>query len=112
MDKFLETAKGPIRPSDYLVERKHILTEGWEKYEARWLPGTCPWENHVVHLTWLVTTHRLPEFAYERIRELIEERAEPKDPHLYSTEPGKHFSEIRRYDEIPVYGRTHALPMF
>jgi len=92
-----------VKLSDIELEISHIRTEGWEKYESRWLPGTCPQETHVVHLTWLVTTHRLPEFAYNRIRDLIEWGAEPKDLHLYSREPGKHFSETRRYDGKPAF---------
>ena len=37
------------------LAREHKRHEGWEKYEARWLPGTCPKENRIVHLAWLVT---------------------------------------------------------
>lgn len=99
--------RGKTRLADLVLERMHVWHEGWEKYEARWLPGTCPQQSHIVHLTWLVTTHRLPPFAYDRIRQLIEGGAEPKDLHRYtprdSGEPGKHFSEIRGWDGQPAY---------
>ena len=55
--------------------RRQIRHESWQKYEARWLPTTCPKEDHVVHLTWLVTDYKLPEFAYQRIRALVEQPA-------------------------------------
>ena len=104
LDQFL-AQHGTTKLADLELERLHIRHEGWEKYEARWLPGTCPQESHIVHLTWLVTTHRLPEFAYNRIRDLIEYGAEPKNRHRYSTDPGKHFSETRRWDGISVAHR-------
>ncbi len=97
LDQFL-SKYGATRLAEIELERLHVRHEGWEEYEARWLPGTCPQEAHVVHLTWLVTTHRLPEFAYERIRDLIEHGAEPKDLHRYSTEPGKHYSAVRKWE--------------
>jgi hypothetical protein len=95
---------GTTRLADLELERLHIQHEGWKDYEDRWLPGTCPYETHVVHLTWMATTHKLPGFAYERIRSLIEDGAEPKDLHRYNTEAGKHFSAIRRYDGVPAFG--------
>jgi hypothetical protein len=97
LDQFLAW-RGVTRLADLELERMHVRHEGWEKYEARWLPGTCPQESHIVHLTWLVSKYRLPEFAYERIQDIIEYGAEPKDLHRYSTEPGKHFSEVRKWD--------------
>ena len=93
--------------SEIELERKLIRHEGWEKYEARWVSGTCPQENHVVHLTWIVTTHSLPEFAYERIRDLIERAAEPKDLHLYDKEPGKYFHTIRQFEGTSVHQRIN-----
>ena len=111
MEQFLETNDSPVRPGDVLIERKQIRHEDWKKYEARWLPGACPQENHIVHLTWLVSTHKLPEFAYQRIRELIEDDADPRNGHLYTTEPGKHFSELRRYSGKSAYGGANALPV-
>ena len=103
LDQFL-TRYGTTRLADLELERLHIRHEGWEEYEARWLPGTCPQESHIVHLTWLVTTHQLPPFAYERIRDLIEYGATPKDLHRYSQEPGKHFSAIRKWDGSSAVG--------
>jgi len=110
LDQFL-ALHGPTRLADLELHRLQNRHECWENYEARWLPGTCPKVNHVVHLTWLMTTHRLPQFAYQRIRQLIEDGAEPQNLHLYSKEPGKHFSGIRRYDGKPAHGGTHALPV-
>jgi len=108
LDEFLKQYS-TIRLAELALERRHIRHEGWEKYESRWTPGTCPKENHVVHLTWLITTHRLPEFAYNRIRDLIEGTAEPKDLPLYSNEAGKYFSTIRRWKGQPA-GGAHAFP--
>ena len=111
MDEFL-AFNGPIKMAELELIRAHQRTEGWEKYESRWVLGTCPQENHVVHLTWLITTHRLPRFAYERIRALIEGAAEPLNRHLYSSKVGEHFSVIRKYDGKSAHGGTNALPMF
>ena len=106
LDEFL-TASGPARLGALELERKHIRHEGWEKYEARWLPGTCPQENHAVHLTWLITTHRLPGFIYDRIRALIEDGVEPEQPGLYvqPDEPGKYLSTFR-----PFTKENYAVP--
>ena len=65
------------------LEHRLVRSEGLQEYEAQWHPGTCPQENHV-HLKWMITTHRLPEFAYQRIRQLIEDGAKPIDLHLYN----------------------------
>ena len=100
LDQFL-SRYGMIRLAELELERLHVRHEGWEKYEARWLPGTCPQESHAVHLTWLVTTHRLPEFAYRRIEDLVENGAIPECLERYSIEPGHHFSAIRRWDVQP-----------
>ena len=69
---------GTSKISDLEFERIHIKNRGWLEYEDRWLPGTCPQEKHVVKITWIVTTHKLPDFAYARIRSLIEDGATPK----------------------------------
>ena len=79
---------GSTRPSDLRLGYEHHRHESWREYEARWLPSTCPQESHVVHLTWLVTTHRLPEFAYEDIRALVEDTASYPDlDHEYFSIP-------------------------
>ena len=104
LDEFL-SEHGTTNLTDLNLERMHIRHEGWEQYEARWLPGTCPQENHVVHLTWLITDYELPQFVYERIRDIIEYGAEPKDLDKYSTESGHHFSEVRAYDGKPAFHR-------
>jgi hypothetical protein len=105
LDEFL-TEYGTSRLAELELERMHIRHEGWQKYEARWLPGTCPQESHVVHLTWLATTHTLPGFAYERIRSLVEDGVEPEQAELYvwPNEPGKYLSTFR-----PFTGGHHAL---
>ena len=90
------------------LERMHVRHEGWEKYEARWLPGTCPQEAHAVHLTWLITTHDLPDFVYDRIRALIEDGAIPEQAELYvrPDEPGKYLSTPRPFKQED----NHAIP--
>jgi hypothetical protein len=104
LDEFL-VESGSTKLAELELERMHVRHEGWEEYEARWLPGTCPQENHVVHLTWLITTHKLPEFVYERIQDLIEYGAEPKELDKYNTEAGHHFSTVRAYDGQPAFHR-------
>jgi hypothetical protein len=100
LDEFL-AQHGTTPLADLELERMHIRHEGWQKYEARWLPRTCPQEPHVVHLTWLITTHKLPDFAYERIRSLIEDGAEPEQKEIYirPDEPGKYLSTPRPFKE-------------
>ena len=39
LNEFL-TEYGTTRLADLELERMHVRHEGWEKYEARWLPGT------------------------------------------------------------------------
>ena len=68
LDEFLAIS-GPARLEDLGLERKHIKHEDWKECEAHWVPGTCPQERHVVHLTCLVTEHPLPEFASQRTKE-------------------------------------------
>jgi hypothetical protein len=100
LNEFL-TEYGATRLAELELERMHVRHEGWEKYEARWLPGTCPMESHVVHLTWLVTTHNLPDFAYERIRALVENGATPEQADIYicPDEPGKYLSTPRPFEK-------------
>jgi hypothetical protein len=107
LDEFL-AQHGPTRLIDLELERVHVRHEGWQKYEARWLPGTCPQEGHAVHLTWLITTHNLPDFVYNRIRALVEEGATPEQAELYvqPDEPGKYLSTFR-----PFKKENHAVPV-
>ena len=100
LDEFL-TEYGTTRLAELELERMHVRHEGWEEYEARWLPGTCPQENHVVHITSLVTTHKLPDFAYERICALVEDGATPEQAEIYiqSDQPGKYLSTPRLFKE-------------
>lgn len=85
---------GSANIGDLTFERKRITDQGWDEYEARFLPGKCPTASHVVHLTWLITTHKLPDFAYERIRSLIEDGAIPEQSELYvyPDEPNKYLA--------------------
>ena len=103
LDEFV-AINGTTSLTELELERMHVRHEGWEQYEARWLPGTCPQERHIVHLTWVVTTHKLPEFAYNRMRDLIEYGAEPNNLELYDIEQGKHFSESHKFEV------KHAVP--
>jgi|TARA_R110000824_G_scaffold325527_1_gene512427 hypothetical protein len=109
LEEFL-AENGTTRLAELELERMHIKHEGWEKYEARWLPGTCPQENHIVHLTWLITAYKLPNFAYERIRSLIEYGVEPENKEIYiqPEEPGKYLSTPRIWDGKPAFaGRNN-----
>jgi len=75
-------------------------TEGWQKYEARWVAGTCPQEDHIVRLTWLVMSFKLPEFAYYRLQEIIESpeaRLETPEVYVVPDEPGKYLSASRTW---------------
>lgn len=109
LEEFL-AENGTTRLSELELERIHVKHEGWEKYEARWLPGSCPQENHAVQLTWLVTTHKLPDFAYERIRALIEDGAEPEqaETYIYPDEPGKYLSTPRPFKEEQYAVSQHS----
>ena len=100
LDDFLKQ-NGVTKLSDIELENRHIRHEGWEKYEKRWLPGTCPQENHIVNLTWMITTHKLPDFAYNRIRELIEGGGEI-DKKQYKDE---NFAELYTWDGNPAFHR-------
>ena len=106
LDEFL-VEYGTTNLAELELERVHIKHEGWQKYEARWLPGTCPQESHLVHLTWLVTTHKLPNFAYARIGYLIEGNAKPEKAETYicPDEPGKYLSTPRIWDGKPAFVR-------
>ena len=104
LNEFL-AENGTTQLAELELERMHIRHESWQKYQARWLPGTCPQENHVVHLTWLITIHKLPGFIYDRIKNLIEAGAELKDLDRYSTVLGHHFSEARKYNGSPAFHR-------
>ena len=106
LEEFL-AENGTTKLAELELERMHVKHEGWMEYKARWLPGTCPMEPHAVHLTWLTTTHKLPDFAYERIRSLIEDGAEPEQAEIYirPDEPGKYLSTPR-----PFKGEKYAVP--
>ena len=100
-DKYL-AMYGPTRMGDLVKERRHIRHEGWIEYENRYLPGKCPVRNHEVFTTGVVTLDPLPEFAYERLRDIIERDAEPKHLHRYNSD--RHFGVIRYYDGKPAHG--------
>ena len=102
LDEFLAQA-GTVPLAEISLKRKHIRHKGWMLYEKRWLPGTCPQEDHMVFLTWVVTKYALPEFAYERLKSLIEGKAELKYPELYS-----HEREINHFTEITTWNGFKA----
>lgn len=99
-------ARGAVNMAQLWLQLKARRTEGWKKYEARWLPGTCPQESHIVHLTWLVTRHRIPPTAYARIRDIVE-NPEVKLANRDRYE-SKHFSPERVWrpaqSKMPVLG--------
>ena len=106
LEEFL-AENGTTRLAELELELMHVKHEGWQEYEARWLPGTCPQESHIVHLTWLVTTHKLPDFAYARIQDLIEGNAKPEQAEIYiqPEEPGKYLSTPRIWNGEPAFVR-------
>lgn len=87
------------------------FTEGWEKYEARYDDGKCLRENHVVHLTWCVFQHDLPEHAYERLRSMIEvpDYQLGRTPYENADEPGKYISATRAL-AFPKQAAIPAIP--
>ena len=95
MDEFLAMSEGPVPFSELMMERKQVGVKSWQKYEARWTPGTCPDQNHVVHLTWGVTKEPLAETAYTRLQAIVEEQARPDSLDDYNDH---HFSTIRKFD--------------
>jgi hypothetical protein len=109
LDDFLREY-GSTKLADLELERRHIQHEGWLEYEARWLPGTCPQYEHQVFLTWVMTVDPLPEFAYERLRSVVEDGVALKDTHLYNHDQGAMFSTIRKWDGKPAYGGSYAVP--
>lgn len=96
LDEFL-SKYGTTPLAQLELERRHIRYEGWEKYEARWLPNTCPQEPHEVFLTFIITTHKLPDFIYDRIKDLIEGGAEPKNKRRYKKNRDSYFSDTRPF---------------
>lgn len=90
------------RVVDFIKLRVQMVpkpTEGWDKYEARWIPGTCPQESHIVHLTCVVTKHRIPEFAYLRLEQIIEQPgASLRDVERYQPQ---HWSVSRKWNGQP-----------
>jgi hypothetical protein len=109
LDEFL-AEHGTTRLAELELERRHIKHEGWHEYEARWLPGTCPQESHLVHLTWLITTYRLPDFVYARIRALIEDGATPEQAEIYirPDEPSKYLSTPRPFEKEKYAVSQHS----
>jgi hypothetical protein len=100
-DEFLDKY-GELSLSAKLV-KIHDRHDGWLEYEARWLPGKCPQQSHMVLTTWVITTHPMPEFAYQRLRELIEDpTAILKNPELYGSQ---HRAKIYKWDGKPRHRR-------
>lgn len=76
----------PLNLGQLRIQQVPKRTEGWIEYEKRWRPGTCPQKSHILHLTWLITKHRLPQFAYLRLEQIIES-------------PGTILHDLERYRE-------------
>lgn len=90
------------------LQRIPQRTEGWAEYESRWLPGTCPQESHIVHMTWLVTKHRLAKFAYDRLQAIVESpETVLKNREQYDDE--RHFSVARKW--MPQQAVKGAIPL-
>lgn len=109
LDAYLEV-NGPTQLATLAIARQHQRTIGWEEWESRWLPGTCPQQSIDVHLTCLAVKHHLTNFAYQQIRAAIEDPSyELPNPNYYSnqTEPGKYLSTTR---ELNFQRDSHALP--
>ena len=102
LERYLRTC-GPTRLNDLSMESRLVRHEGRRRYEARWLPGTCPDFNHVVHLTWVVAQYRWPEHIYERVRQIVEDpEVGLVEPERYN--PEQHISSTRPWraaDAIP-----------
>ena len=93
MTEFLDKNGGTSEGLVY--ERKHIRHSSWRAYEDRWLPNTCPQQNHQVFLTYFLTTAKMADTALERITDVIERKAEPEDLELYDLE--QHFNQSRTW---------------
>ena len=64
---------GPAKLADIELTSIQIKTNGWEEYEARWTPGKCPQEPHIVHLTHVITETPISSMpALLRIQALVE----------------------------------------
>lgn len=96
------TKHGSIPISNLSLTQMQLKHEGWEKWEARWVEGKVPEDYVNIQLTWIVTTHKLPDFAYERFRSIIEDGAPLKEEDIYnkleSAERGTMFVDIMPFD--------------
>ena len=106
---------GSTRLAELELDRMHVRHEGWLEYEARWAlddngKTMCPQDNHQVFLTWVVTVDPMPEFAYQRLRAVIEDGAKLKDLDQYNHSQGAMFSTIRKWDGKPAFGGARAVP--
>ncbi len=100
LEEMLRTG-GIVDLSRLRLQQVHDFTESWAQYEYRWRAGTCPQENHSVHLTVMLVQHELSASAYRRILDLVENGAEPLHPEAYvSDEPGRYFSTFRQFDSV------------
>ena len=92
----LLTSGHPIELGKLIVQQVPKRTEGWVEYERRWRPGTCPQESHIIHITWVISKHELPNFAYNRLQRIIEDPSTVlQDVDRYLE---KHFSPTRRWN--------------
>lgn len=97
----------PLELGKLIIRMVPKRTEGWDKYEARWVPGTCLQESHIVHLTQIVTRGRLDTLAYNRIQRIIE------DPSAMLTDVDRYrekdFSPTRTWDGKKGTGQASQL---
>jgi hypothetical protein len=101
----LEEFKKANRGKPYKLSGLTFVEELWRhkgrrEYETRWLPGTCPQVSHLVHLTWIITRYKLPPFAYERIRSLVEDVEHiPVQRDRFEDD---HFAPVRVWKGVPL----------
>lgn len=94
---------GVLDMSQLRLRQVHDFSEGWARYERRWRSGTCPRQNHIVHLTTMVFVHELQPSAYDRIMAIVEHGADPTASVTYHRD---YFSTSRTYMGTPHYIRS------
>jgi hypothetical protein len=98
-----------LTEEEYLIEgepmggyrkvKKQVRHEGVKLYEARWRPGTCPQQDHKVHLTWFSMPRPLSPLGYKRMRNVVEYGADIEPLSAYND---SHFSAVRQWNGRPA----------
>jgi len=89
---------GPTKLADVELSSIRIESNGWAEYEARWTPGKCPQEPHIVHLTHVVTEKPLTSMpALLRMQALVEASTGRLIRPEFYEQDGHHFSTWRDY---------------